>query len=132
MEPTDETICQKLKFPPESAVYVIKRLRCIREAPFSLHTSYIPVALTPDLINLDLVNEQLCSILNQNYNLNRAHVYEELESVAATKDEAKLLEIPIKHPLLLLQDTITDPDGIPFEYAKIFFRGDKVKLKLEF
>lgn len=132
VEQTEEAICQKLKLSLESSVYVIKRLRCVREVPFSLHTSYIPVALAPDLIKLDLVNDQLCSILNLNYGLSRAHVYEELESVAATKDEAKLLEVPVKHPLLLLQDTIADQEGIPFEYAKVVFRGDKVKLKLEF
>lgn len=123
---------QKLKIDNNASIYIVKRLRKVKGQPLSLHTSYIPVKLAPKLNELNLVDEQLCSILSKNYGLNRNHVYEELESVAATAEEAKLLDVPKGYPLLLLQDTIVDKDGVPFEYAKVVFRGDKIKLKLEF
>lgn len=122
----------KLNLVDDAKVVVIRRLRSIKNQPLSVHTSYIPVALAPKLETLNLVDEQLCSILSKEYGLIRNRTYEELESIAATQEEADLLGVPVGHPLLLLQDTIVDQDGTPFEYAKVVFRGDKIKLKLEF
>ena len=128
----NKDVRQKLELDDNAKVYIIRRTRLVKEVPLSLHTSYVPVTLAPELDKLNLVDEQLCSILSIIYNLNRCRIYEELESVAATKEEAELLEVPVNHPLLLLQDTIVDQNGTPFEYAKVVFRGDKLKLKLEF
>ena len=122
----------QLKIDSNKQIYIVRRLRAVKGQPLSLHTSYIPVNLAPQLEKQNLVNDQLCYILSKSYNLNRDRVFEELESVAATQEEAELLEIPLGHPLLLLQDTIVDQNGVPFEYAKVVFRGDKLKLKLEF
>ena len=125
-------VYQKLQIDYNSKVYVVQRLRLANEIPLSLHNSYIPMALARDLDKLNLVDEQLCFILSKNYNLNRVKLSEELESVSASESEAALLGIPVGYPLLLLQDTIIGQDGRPFEYAKVVFRGDKIKLKLEF
>lgn len=121
-----------LKIDHNDKVYVIKRLRSVKGKPLSLHTSYIPVGLAPNLEQQNLADEQLCSILSNEYNLNRERIYETLESIAADQSEAELLDIPVGHPLLLLQDTIVNQQTIPFEYAKVIFRGDKLKLTLEF
>jgi len=125
-------VYQKLKIDRNAKVYVVQRLRLVKGEPLSIHTSYIPVSLAPKLDEWDLVNEQLCSVLSKHYDLNRERMLEELESVAATEHEAELLDVPAGQPLLMLQDTIVDQNGRPFEYAKVVFRGDKVKLKLEF
>ncbi|MCL2694732.1 MAG: GntR family transcriptional regulator [Clostridiales bacterium] len=123
---------QKLALGAEEKVYVIQRRRGVKGKPLSLHISYIPEKLAPGLENQNLVEEQLCTILSKQYGLTRSRVYEELESVAASKTEADLLDIPAGHPLLLLQDTLVDKYGVPFEFAKVIFRGDKLKLRLEF
>lgn len=128
----NKDVRQKLQIENDEKVYIVKRLRSVKGQPLSLHISYIPVKLAPNLDRLNLVDEQLCSILSKNYELNRDRIYEELESVAASKEEAEYLQVVEGHPLLLLQDTIVDQNGIPFEYAKVVFRGDKIKLKLEF
>ncbi|HHU90121.1 MAG TPA: GntR family transcriptional regulator [Clostridiaceae bacterium] len=125
-------MCDVFEIEPNSLLYTIKRIRYVRNEPFSLHTSYIPVELAPGLDKLNLVNEQLCTILSNEYGLIREHTQETLESVAATKEEAKLLNIPIHHPLLLLQDTIIGKNGKPFEISSVLFRGEKIKLRLEF
>ena len=57
-----------------------------------------------------------------------ATVEEALESVLATKRQATLLEIPPKSPLLLLSDCNKDAESTIFEYSRIWFRGDKIKL----
>ncbi|MGI6083912.1 MAG: GntR family transcriptional regulator [Acetivibrionales bacterium] len=125
-------ICDLFEVDPDSLFYVIKRIRYVKNEPFSLHTSYIPADLAPGLDKLDLVSEQLCTILSNEYGLIRKNTQETLESVAASKEEAKLLKIPVNHPLLLLYDTIIGENGKPFELSSVLFRGEKIKLKLVF
>ena len=125
-------MCSRFDLAPGSFFYVVRRLRNVKGKPFSIHTSYIPVTLCPGLDKLDLVSEQLCKILSQEYNLNRSRTQETLESIAATKEEAALLNIDEGHPLVLLRDNIMDENNRTFEYASVVFRGEKIKLRLEF
>lgn len=125
-------MCKLFDIEPNSIVYMIRRIRYVKGEPFSLHISYIPAELAPGIEKLDLVSEQLCTILSNEYGLIRENTLETLESVASSKEEAKLLNIPVNHPLLLLQDTIIGENGKPFELSSVLFRGEKIKLRLEF
>ncbi len=122
----------KLMVSADEKIYAVKRLRFVKDQPFSIHDSFIPVSLAPGLDNLNLVDEQLCVILSKSYHLTRAKVYEILESIAASEEEAVLLGVEVGHPLLLLEDTVVDKSYTPFEYTKVVFRGDKIKVRLEF
>ena len=113
-------------------VYHIRRLRKVKDVPLSIHNSYIPVTLCPDLEKNDFCNAQLCKILGENYGLNRASVSETLESASALPEEAELLNIRKGYPLLRLCDTISDRNGTVFEYSTVVFRGDKVKIRLQY
>jgi hypothetical protein len=53
-------------------------------------------------------------------------------ATAANKREAKLRRVDEGHPLLLLQDVISDKEGRAYEYARVLFRGEKIKISLEF
>jgi GntR family transcriptional regulator len=66
------------------------------------------------------------------FNLKPNSVIETLESSMATADEAELLAVPRRFPLLLLEDINKTNAGRAFEYAKVLFRGDKIKLHFEY
>lgn len=117
---------------PNTIFYIVQRLRYVKGVPLSIHTSYVPLELCVDLEKEDLENEQLCVILNKSFHLKQGKMSETLESVAATKKEAEMLQVKTGHPLLLLEDIIMKEDGTPYEYAKVVFRGDKYKIHLEF
>jgi len=127
-----EQIANRLNIKKKDTVYVLERIRYIKSEPLSLHISYMPINLCKGLETKKLEDEQLCVILKNDYNLTRGKVVETLESSLATAAEAKLLEVKPGYPLLLLQDVIYSRDGNPFEYSKVLFRGDKIKLKFEF
>ena len=57
---------------------------------------------------------------------------ETLESVAATREEAALLQVKTGYPLLRLEDSIYRDERQIYEYAQVIFRGDKIKLHLSF
>lgn len=126
--PASGKICTHLHLPAGENVFVIRRLRFVKEEPLSIHTSYIPEYLCPSIDKLDLVQEQLCNILSQKYNLNAENIRETLEIIRARKEESALLNIKPSHPLLLLESTFSNATGVVYEFSSVVFRGDKIKL----
>jgi GntR family transcriptional regulator len=113
-------------------LYYVKRLRYAGEEPISLHESYMPQELCPNLTSEQMETEQLCVILKERYNLTAVFVSETLESVSARLEESKALNVEKRFPLLLLEDINKSKDEKVFEYTKVLFRGDKIKLFFEY
>ena len=131
LETADQKILQYFPGLDAPYFYVVRRLRILKGEPLSIHISYLPQSYCPGIDRYDLSREQLCTVLRQAYGLNRAKAVETLESVAAKPAEASLLNIFPGQPLLLLQDQILDADGRTFEYSKVIFRGEKIKITME-
>lgn len=127
-----QSLAAILNIMPGDVVHFIERLRIIDDGPISLHRSYIPKILTPTLRDDRLETEQLCVILQNEFNLKTAVVTETLESVQATSEEAQLFAVSKTFPLLLLTDINKTIAGRIFEFTKVLFRGDKVKLSFEY
>jgi len=114
------------------AVYAIHRLRSVSGEPISLHHSYVPAYLAPGLDEHDTGTEQLCVVLEKNYELAMKQVEEHLEAGSASVEEAGHLGMRTGQPVLLLEDTIADARGTTFEYSRIVFRGDKIRLRFDY
>ena len=132
VEEASVRVRERLDLPDGAQVHAIHRLRSVQGEPISLHHSYVPATLAPDLDKHDAGNEQLCVILEKHYGLAMRHVAEHLEATAARTDEADLLRMRRGQPVLLLQDVISDDSGAPFEYSTIVFRGDKIRLGFDY
>ncbi len=130
--PANNNIASALGITPGDTVTYIERIRYTGDQPISLHRSYIPVSLCPSLEEADLEGEQLCVIVERQFGYKTASVSESLESVPANAEEAELLQIDRGYPLLMLEDVNKSADGSIFEYTKVLFRGDKVKLHFEY
>ena len=125
-------IQKELSLPEGARVFVIERLRSIHGEPLSIHISYIPVELCPGIEKKRFEEEQLCDILENNYRLHSSRVVETLETLLATVREAELLAVKPGFTLLRLETTEYTEDDTPFEHTRVTFRGDKIKIKLEF
>ena len=130
--PASNNIAAALGIAPGDMVTFIERIRSTRGVPISLHRSYIPVALCPNLEEADLEGEQLCVIIERQFGYKPASVSESLESVPASAEEAELMQIDRGYPILMLEDVNKAADGTIIEYTKVLFRGDKVKLHFEY
>lgn len=128
----DDRVREILEIPEDEEVKFIKRVRIADGIPVSIHSSYLPTSLCPEIPTDELATEQLCTIIEKRYGLRAASVSETLESVLATEEEAKLLKIEKRHPLLLLEDINRTWEGRVFEYTKIAYRGDKIKLTFDY
>lgn len=129
---SSSSVREKLRLESGDEVFVVNRVRFVQQQPISLHCSFVPCSLAPELMRYDTENEQLCVILDTRFGLKMGHVTETLESVSATTNEAEFLGVRRRYPLLLLEEIISDHEGRPFEYAKILFRGDRVRLHFEY
>ncbi len=130
--PADSYLARKMQVAPGEELYRIRRVRTINNVNISYHKSFVPVRLCPDLDKKDLAGEQLCHILSDDYLLPRGKMVETIESYIADGSKAEYLGIYPGFPLILLQDQIFSPNNEVFEYTRVYFRGDKVKLKLSF
>lgn len=113
-------------------IYEIVRLRTADGSPISLHRSYIPTHLAPGLDQHDIVNEQLCVVLEKRHGLRMRKVREHLEAVAVNNVDAKHLGMHRGDPVLLLEDLISDEADRPFEYSKIIFRGNSLRINFNY
>lgn len=130
--PANYNVASALAIEVGDEVTFIERVRFTGTKPISIHRSYIPRSLCPNLEESDLEGEQLCVLVERQYGLKPASVQETLESVPASAGEAELLQIERGYPLLLLDDVNMTSDGTVFEYTKVLFRGDKIKLRFEY
>lgn len=121
-----------LQLQPDEDVYIISRTRMIGQEPISIHTSYVPCRLAPDLLNYLSTAVSLSNTLEKYFGLRMAHLEETLESVSATQAEAQTLHVKKGYSLILLEDIVYNENRTPYEFAKILFRGDKIKLSFEY
>ena len=130
--PCGQEVGRMLGLDETSPVVFVERVRLAEGQPISIHRTYLPLSLCPALDAGDLVSEQLCTVVERDYGLKPAFVSESLESVLATQDEADLLQVERGSPLIMLQDCNKTAAGVLYEFSKILFRGDKLKLHFEY
>lgn len=128
----DARVASALSVPEGIPVYNIRRLRRVEGNPISLHESFVPQTLAPQMLDRDLAHEQLCTVLDRDFGLRMAAVTETLETTTASAAEAKLFGTRSGTPLLLLEQRIATPDGTPFEFSRIRFRGDMIRLEFHY
>ena len=127
-----EGISRKLNISRESPLRYICRLRYADNEPISIHRTWIPYHLCEDLTVNDVSSKQLCDVMEQKYGLHSRSIKESLEVVPATQFEAKLLNIEVGAPVILMEGLGFDKNNRPYQLAKIVFSGDRVKLKFDY
>jgi len=132
IEKASKKIANYLMISEGDLIYVLVRLRYANGEPLSLHTSHIPVKVCSELFQNNLEKEPLCDILSKKYNIISKRGIETLESVGTNARESKLLNVKKGFHMLLLTYIMYSQDDNPFEYSKVLFRGDRIKLSFEF
>lgn len=113
-------------------IFLIKMLRYVKGIPLSFHVSYVPVHLFPSLDKWDFEHNLICDVIEKEYHFIIQHRIETLEAITATTEEAWLLSVHPNSPLLLLENMVYTDKDLPLEYLRIVFRGDKIKIKMEY
>jgi GntR family transcriptional regulator len=128
----DARVARVLNLSPGEKVVRMRRMRLLDGEPISLHTSYVPQRLAPDLEWGDLETRQLCKILESDYGLRMTRVTEYLEAIAPALRDLKDLGASRTTPMMLLTQEVSDRVGAPFEFSQILVRGDKIRIEFHY
>jgi len=127
----DKKLAHTLQINIGEKIYYLVRVRFINYEPFVLERCYFPSHRFPKIDRYDLENQSLYRIWRENYGITFDKMRQTLEPVAATEDEARILDVPVGFYLMLVERITFDSDNLPVEYARDVHRGDKSRFVAE-
>jgi GntR family transcriptional regulator len=92
-----------------------------------LEHSQFPAALFPGMLGLRL-DGSLYELLDDRFGQRPVRARESFEPVIAGVREAEALEVEEGAPLMLVERTAYSRSGLPLEYARDLFRGDRTRV----
>ncbi|MBP3037904.1 GntR family transcriptional regulator [Bacillaceae bacterium Marseille-Q3522] len=119
-------ICHQLKLAEASSVYEIKRVRLANKEPIALETTYIPVTLLKQMTT-ESITASIYEYAEEQLSLSIFEAEQQIEAATADKKEAAALQIKEGSPILLIYRKTFLENGVPFEFAKCAYRGDRYK-----
>jgi GntR family transcriptional regulator len=124
MSGADDVAANHLAVPAGSLVIDIVRIRLADGTPISLERVQLPAEVFPGLLELPL-GGSIYDLLDSRYGITPDEVVEHLEVVEASSDEAALLGVNVRAPLLAITRTSSTSAGVPFEFSHDLFRADR-------
>jgi GntR family transcriptional regulator len=127
MAGADEVAAEHLALPAGSLLLDIARIRLADGVPISLERARLPAEIFPGLLELPL-GGSLYELMDSHYGVRPEDVVEHLEVVDASAEEAGLLGVSVRTPLLAITRTSSTADGVPFEFSQDLFRADRTRV----
>ena len=119
-----------LNIDEEAWIWRIERLRLADDEPFGISSVYLNLPPEMFLTPTELEREvSLWSILERK-GVDLAESEETIQSIAASEEQAELLQVEPGFPLLLVEGVVYTSQKIPVEYHRIFNRGDRYKYSI--
>lgn len=116
-----------LKLNGEDKVTKIQRLRFGDEEPLIIERSYFVHRIFEPLLECDLANESIFSLLYRKTNCRLGIAQQSIEAAIAGPVESRLLKIDPGSPLLLMKRLISLRDDSYFQYSEDIYRSDRLK-----
>lgn len=126
----DSRVAEALGLRGRERVVEIERVRFLKDEPFFLQTSFLPVKLFPGLDRLDHERDSLYEILSRHYQRVPSRCVDSFEPVLLHKHDARLLNAQPRMPGLRLE-RITFSDDLPIEFSRGIMRGDRCRLTID-
>ena len=124
----DEKIAPHLNMPLGELVAQVNLLSLADSRPLIVSTCYFPLQRFPDILDHFQKPRSISQLMRNVYGCDhiRQNTYVSTRTVRA--QDARLLQIPLNLPILLVQAINVDQNGQVIEYTVSRFRGDGVEL----
>jgi GntR family transcriptional regulator, N-acetylglucosamine utilization regulator len=130
--PADEVVAARLELEPGTPVVEVERLRNLDGEPWVLVVTYLPAALVPGLVRIDLGGSvSLYRVLREEYGVQVASCVRRVEAAVTEAREAHLLRVRTGEPLLVLRSISYTSTGQAVEYFVARHRGDRSAFEVE-
>lgn len=124
----DRKLRKILESSAREKVYRLHRVRIADRVPLGVECSWIPAASCPDLPEVFELNASLYRTLAEHYGIQISTASEVMEVGKVSAEEAPLLRIAPRTPVLLFTRTSFLESGKPAEYVRSTFRGDRYRI----
>jgi GntR family transcriptional regulator len=125
--PAGDRLSVVLGLHPDDLVYRLVRLRTADGSPMAIERVHLPERAVPGLIDMDLHDRSLYSILAAEYGLTFDSGEETIRARTASQQEAQLLGVHVGDAMLYLV-RISRRHGRAMEYTVSSYRGDRYEL----
>ncbi|MGH3509147.1 MAG: GntR family transcriptional regulator [Nocardioidaceae bacterium] len=121
--PATEDERRELELPRGADVHVMTRVRLLDGRPVMVERTTLPDAVGRLLADVDPEDGSITSAL-EGRGVRFEHADHVLSAMAATAQDAVLLEVEAGHPLLRTLRRTTEPAGVPVEWSDDRYLGD--------
>jgi GntR family transcriptional regulator len=128
--PAAAEVAAQLAVEVTSPIFRLRRLRLADGLPVAIEEGCLPLGLCPGIQKFDFSRVSLYTTLRERYAIRVSSASEILEARAATRQEAKLLEIKSRSSLLIISRTLWSVEGKPIETTRSSYRGDRYRAVL--
>ena len=125
-----EGVAEKLGINEKDPVLYLERVRYADDRPLVLEKSWIPAAQCPDLKPED-VKGSLYLVLFKRYHHQIAAAHQSLRAILASELDARILDLQIGQPVMLVQGVAYLEDGRAIEVEESHFRAESIEFIIE-
>lgn len=129
--PAESAVAEALEIKVGTSVALMERLGLADEQPISVSTSYFPLSLFPDILIHCQQAPSISKMLHDIYNCDHIRRSTRISARMVKQQDARYLELPLNHPILLAQSVNVDQHGRVIQYGVTRFRGDRMELEFE-
>ena len=122
----DADTAQALHLSAGEPIFALLRLRYVNNEPVALVTSYLPVAVFPDLDKQDL-RTSLYQLFEKTYRRKLSWAEEEISATTASEEQARSLQTSPGAALLFVRETTYDMRRTPIEHSHSLLRADRYR-----
>jgi GntR family transcriptional regulator len=109
----------------------LERLLLADDTPVALIVTYLPHHLCPGILSYDLEKGSLFATLRQVYGLQLSGAVSIIQTVLASQEQARLLQIRRPAALLSREQLTYLKDGTIIEFSRSFLRGDNYHIRIQ-
>jgi len=129
--PAPGNIAEKLDIPTNEEIAFIERLRLANGEPLSIEESYLIHRYCPGILQYNYASESLRGILKKIFGIRLVRANQTIRAISAPPKLAHLLSIQSNAPLLFFERVSYSDRGVPIEFLRIYYRGDRYSLHNE-
>jgi GntR family transcriptional regulator len=131
LEPASDVVAEGLGLAPGTSVVALSRIRLADDQPIVSETSYLPAARFKGLEDVDFSDASLYETLTASFGVRPQRARETFVPVLLDDDEAVILGGDAGDPVLSVERTTYDSDGVIIEYCQSILRADRYRYSVE-
>lgn len=130
IEPAPADVVTELGLRANGKVVHLTRIRTADGEPIVKVDTYLPMPRFRRMASMPLEGVSLYETLAAQFDARPVGGWRRIEATVATRELADALDVEIGSPLLELTALTSDARGIPFEFFRAWYRGDRTSFEV--